>query len=162
MTEIAAAVPWIDYLQVIGAAAVPITELKGAILYYYFNSTIPILLIFILSLIGTSIPVPFVLIFIKAIIRWAQKSRVKFFNSIANWLLGKVDKHKERVLKYGYWFIFLIDAIPVPGFGVYTGSLLAGMLDLKIGKSLVAILLGNVVAGVLVTIFSIGLQNIMR
>ena len=157
-----AVIPIMDYLKIVGLSMIPIVELKASIPIGVLQMGMPFLTTFLLALLGTSIPVPFVLVFIKAIIRWAQKSRVKFFNSVANWLMGKVDKHKERVVKYGYWFIFLIDAIPLPGFGVYTGALLAGVLDLKIGKSLVAILLGNVIAGIIVTFVSIVIQNIMH
>ena len=162
MTGVAAVVPFIDYLQIIGAAMLPVTELKGAILAYGLGSSIPIWTVFFLALLGSSIPVPFILLFIKAIIHWMQRSKIVFLNRFANWLMSKVEKHQEKLKKYGYWFIFVIDAIPVPGFGVYTGCLLAAMLDLKFKKSLVAILLGNVVAGIGILFITIGIDKLVH
>ena len=79
---------------------------------------------------------------------------MKFFNNFSNWLLKKVDKHKGKIEKYGYLGVFIFVAIPLPGTGVWTGSLIASVLGLKPLKALPLIILGNAVAGLLMILFS--------
>ena len=161
MTDVGAVLPLIDYFKVIGMSMLPIWELKGSIMFAYWEVGIPIWNSYFLALLGSCIPVPFILLFIKAVIHWMQKSRVKLFNRFSNWLLGKVDKNREKISKYGYWAIFVFVAIPLPGTGVWTGSLLAAMLDLKIKKALPAIVLGNVVAGLAILALTVGIDKLV-
>ncbi len=131
----------------------PIWELKGAILTGA-AAHIPTWTLYFVALLGSSIPVFFIIFFIEKVINWMSKSKVKFFNNLANWLLKKVGKHKGKIEKYGYLGVFLFVAIPLPGTGVWTGSLIASMLGLKPLKALPTIILGNAVAGLLMILFS--------
>lgn len=160
MTDVGAVVPMIDYLRIIGMAMVPVWELKGTILAYGFTSDIPRWTLYILAEIGCAIPVPFILVFIKAIIHKMSKSNVKFFNRFSNWLLGKVEKNRAKIDKFGYWALFAFVAIPLPGTGVWTGSLLGAMMDMKIKKALPVVLLGNVVAGLAVLAIVFGVDHL--
>lgn len=161
MTDAGAVVPMIDYLRIIGMAMVPVWEVKGTILAYGIGTSIPLWTTFFLAEIGCAIPVPFILVFIKAIIHRMSKSKVKFFNRFSNWLLNKVDKNREKIGKYAYWGIFIFVAIPLPGTGVWTGSLLSAMMDLKLKKALPAILLGNVVAGLIILALTFGIDTLV-
>ena len=161
MTDAGAIVPMIDYLRVIGTAMLPVLELKAAILGFGLGTNIPLWTTFFLALLGSSIPVPFILLFIKIIIHKMSKSNVKFFNRFSNWLLGKVEKNRDRIARYGYLAIFIFVAIPLPGTGVWTGSLLAAMMDLKIKKALPVIILGNVVAGLLILALTFGIDTLV-
>ncbi len=136
------------YFIVIGIAMLPILELKAAIPVGVFSG-IPLWETFILAVIGSSIPIPFILFFIKKIIHWMQKSKVNLFNRFSNWLVGKVEKHKGKIEKYAYLGLFAFVAIPLPGTGVWTGSLIAAMLDLKLKYSMPVIIVGNIVAGLI-------------
>lgn len=148
-----ATIPAIDYWMVFGTAMLPIWELKGAIpMGIAFG--IPFWTVFFLALLGSTIPVPFIIFFIERVIEWMSRSKVKFFRSFANWLLGKVDKHRAKIDKYGYLGVFLFVAIPVPGTGVWTGSLIASVLGLKPGKAIITVIVGNVVAGFLMLLLS--------
>jgi len=160
MTDAGAVLPIIDYMRIVGTAMLPILELKAAILAYGLGTDIPIWTTFFLALLGSSIPVPFILLFIKAIIHWMQKSRVKLFKGFSDWLLGKVEKHKDKIARYAYWALFAFVAIPLPGTGVWTGSLLGAMLDLKIKKALPVIILGNVVAGLAILALTVGIDRL--
>ena len=61
--------------------------------------------------------------------------------------MGKVHKHQDKVKKFGYLAIFIFVAIPLPGTGVWTGSLLAAMLDLRFRYAFPVIAVGHLVAG---------------
>ena len=47
-------------------------------------------------------------------------------------------------------------AVPMPGTGAWTGTLAASLLDLDKGKSMIAVLLGVMTAGVIMGIVSFG------
>lgn len=140
---------WTTFLT----SMLPVWELKGAILTGAAMG-IPTWTLYFVALLGSSIPVFFIIFLIEKVIRWMSKSSVKFFNNFANWLLGKVDKHKGGIEKYGYLGVFIFVAIPLPGTGVWTGSLIASVLGLKPLKALPLIILGNAVAGLLMLLFS--------
>ena len=142
-----------SYWSVFATAMLPIWELKGAIPMGVAMG-MPVWTAFLLAYLGSCIPVPFIIFFIEKIIRKLATSKVKFFNSVANWILKKVDKHKDKIEKGGYWGVFIFVAIPLPGTGVWTGSLLAAMLGLKPKKAIPIVLLGNLVAGVLMLLLS--------
>ncbi|WP_082674829.1 COG2426 family protein [Christensenella hongkongensis] len=131
----------------------PIWELKGAILTGAAMG-IPTWTLYLVALLGSSIPVFFIIFLIEKVIHWMSGSKVKFFNNFSNWLLKKVDKHKGKIEKYGYLGVFIFVAIPLPGTGVWTGSLIASVLGLKPLKALPLIILGNAVAGLLMILFS--------
>lgn len=75
-------------------------------------------------------------------------------------------KNKARIQKFGFWGVILVVAIPLPGTGVWSGSLAAALLDLRLKRALPAILIGNVIAGVIILILpygaSLGLDFLSR
>ncbi len=151
MTE--ALIPTWEYWSVFGTAILPILELKAAI-PLGFGFGIPIWTPFLLAYIGSCLPCPFIIFFIERIIKRMAVSRVKLFYKFAGWLLGKVEKHKGKIEKYGYLGVFIFVAIPLPGTGVYTGSLLAAMMGLQPKKAIPVVLVGNLVAGFAMMVFS--------
>ncbi len=63
----------------------------------------------------------------------------------------------ERVKELGFfWGLLLFVAIPLPGTGVWTGTLIAAMLDMKFKRVLPAVIIGDLIAGVIVLIISYG------
>ena len=138
---------------------IPIIELRGAIpmgaafsLAWWQT--------YIISVIGNMIPVPFILLFIKKIIRWMSNSKVKFFNKTAGFLMRKVEKNRERIEKYSFFGVCLFVAIPLPATGAWTGSLVAAMIDMKFWKAVLSAFIGVLVAGVIMTLISYGIAAI--
>ena len=62
----------------------------------------------------------------------------------------------SRVKKYGAWGLFLFVAIPLPGTGVWTGSLIAALMNMRFKLAFPAIVCGNLVAGVVIMLLSHG------
>ena len=141
------------FWTVFGTSILPIIELKGAI-PLGLGLGVPFWTTYLIALIGSCLPAPFIVFFIEKVIRWMQRSKVKVFNRFANWLMGKVEKHKGKIEKYGYLGVFIFVAIPLPGTGVWTGSLIASVLGLKPAKAIPLIILGNVVAGFIMLMLS--------
>ena len=138
---------------------IPIIELRGAIQMGAAFS-LPWWQTYIISVIGNMIPVPFILLFIKKIIRWMSNSKVKFFNKTAGFLMRKVEKNRERIEKYSFFGVCLFVAIPLPATGAWTGSLVAAMIDMKFWKAVLSAFIGVLVAGVIMTLISYGIAAI--
>ena len=75
---------------------VPLIELRGAVpvgavldLPFYVN--------YIVAVIGNILPVPFILLFIPAILNWLE--RFKLFRPIVQWLHKKADKNRGKIDK---------------------------------------------------------------
>jgi uncharacterized membrane protein len=134
----------------------PILELRGGLLAASLIGLDP-LRAYIVSIIGNVLPVPFILLFIHKILKWMEKSKIKFFNKIATKLHGKVEKNKGKIEKYGYLGLVLFVGIPLPGTGAWTGCLVAAMLGLDKKKSFFAALLGIIIASIIMMAISYGL-----
>lgn len=151
-------------LCVFFCSMIPIIELRGAIpMGAVFDSTLggmPFWFTYILSVAGNMLPVPFILLFIKKVIRWMSQSKIKFFNKVANFLLNRVEKRRDKIEKYSFWGVCLFVAVPLPVTGAWTGSLVAAMIDMKFWKAFVSCLFGVMIAGVIMTIASYGVAAI--
>ena len=137
---------WQHVLTVMFISMLPIVEVKGSIPFGVFTLGMPLVEVFIIAIIGSCVPAPIVLFYIKKIIHKMQNSSVKVFNKASNFLMSKVEKHSAKVHKWGYLAIFIFVALPIPGTGVWTGSLLAAMMDLRVKYALPVIVAGNIVA----------------
>lgn len=139
---------------------IPIIELRGAIpMGAAFG--LPWWQTLLISIVGNMIPVPFILLFINAILKWMAGCRVKLFNKIAGWLLRKAEKNREKIEKYAFWGLAIFVGVPLPGTGAWTGSLVAAVIDLKFWKALLSALIGVLVAGVVMTLLSYGVAAIL-
>ncbi|MBQ9162829.1 MAG: small multi-drug export protein [Clostridia bacterium] len=134
---------------------IPIIELRGAVPMGWAMG-LPWWQTFLISVLGNMVPVPFILLFINKFIKFLANSKVKFFNKLANWLLGKVEKNRGKIEKYAFWGVALFVAIPLPATGAWTGSLVAAAIDMKFWKAFFSALVGVAIAGVIMTLISYG------
>ncbi len=144
-----------EELCVLFCSMIPIIELRGAIpMGAVFG--MPWWQSYILSVIGNMLPVPIILLFVKAVITWMGRSKVKFFNKIADFLNKRVEKRRGQIEKYSFWGVCFFVAVPLPVTGAWTGSLVAAMIDMKFWKALLSCLFGVMIAGVIMTLISYG------
>ncbi len=130
---------------------IPIIELRGAIpLGTGFG--MGTLETYIISVIGNILPVPIILLFVRVVLNWMKN--VKGLQKIALWVEAKADKHKGQIEKYAYVGLFLFVAIPLPGTGAWTGSLIAALMKMKFWKSFLFVILGVMCAGLIMTVGS--------
>ena len=74
--------------------------------------------------------------------------------------MKKADK--VTVQKYSAVGLFLFGAVPLPGTGAWSGSLIAALLDIKMRYALPAIIAGVFAAGVIMTVASYGLLGAIQ
>ena len=63
----------------------------------------------------------------------------------------------EKAGKGLFYALFIFVAIPLPGTGAWTGTLAASFLDMGFKKSVIAVMLGVIIAGVIMALASMGL-----
>ena len=144
-----------EELCVFLCSMLPVIELRGAI-PMAFAFGLPWWEAYLISVLGNLLPVPFILLLINALIKWMAASKVKFFNKIANFLIERVEKKRERIEKYSFWGLCFFIAVPLPVTGAWTGSLVAAVIGMKPWKAFLSALLGVLVAGVVVTLIVYG------
>ena len=140
-------------LCVFFCSMLPIIECRGAIPLGW-GLGMPWWQTALFSIAGNILPVPFILLFIRAILKWMRESRIKFFANTAAWLDRKIEKHKGTIEKHSYWGVALFVGIPLPGTGAWTGTLIASVLGLDPKKSFLAAVLGVLGATVIMTVLS--------
>lgn len=126
----------------------PVIELRGAIPIATANG-LDLWTAIGISIIGNMIPVPFIIIFIRKIFDWLRKKSAGL-NKLVTRFEQKAEKHKKTVIKYEFWGLFILVAIPLPGTGAWTGALVAAMMDMRLKNALPAIFLGVVTAGAII------------
>lgn len=136
-------------------AMLPIIELRGAIplgrgLGMDYKKS------FLISFLGSSLPaIPIILLigFVFILLR-----KMKFFDKLITKITERTLAKREQIDKYGYLGLFLFVAIPLPGTGVWTGSLISHLLRMNKIKSIITVILGNLAAGIIVSIVSGGVM----
>ncbi len=165
----------------------PIVELRGAIpigaalgVPFYSN--------YLLSVLGNMLPTPFILLFIPKFLDFL--ARFKIFRPMVLWIRKKAIKHSGKVMgddgtpkeipsdeelllnssknaeavkmtKARFTALLLFVAIPFPGTGAWTGGLIASLFNLPKRWSLLAILSGVMLAGVIMCLASYGVVGFL-
>lgn len=135
-------------------AMVPVVELRGAIPYGVIAG-LSVPAAFILAVIGNLVPIPFLVVFTRKVFEWLRTVSAGL-DRIVRKLEEKADKKKDVVLRYEFWGLVLLVAIPLPGTGAWTGALVAAMMDMRLKRAMPAIALGVLIAGIIVTSVTYG------
>lgn len=132
---------------------IPILELRGSLLAAGFLK-MKFLSTYLLAVVGNMLPIPFILIFIDKIFLWLKKTPLK---KVIFWLEKRAISKSDIIEKYGKIGLFLFVAIPIPGTGAWTGSLISVMLRMKFKDSILPIFLGVLTAGLIMSLISFGI-----
>jgi len=136
----------------------PVIELRGGIpLGVSMGLGVPTA--FTAAFIGNMIPVPFIILFVRRVFQWIRKN-ISFLGGIIEKLERRADEKKDVVLKYEFWGLLILVAIPLPGTGAWTGALVAAVLDMRLKKAMPAITLGVIIAGLIITAVTYGAVRI--
>jgi len=152
----------IPLLWAILLSLLPILELRGGIPFAISQGVDPLgALIF--CVIANIIVVPIIFLFLDYLHKYLLKIRP--YERTFNVFLKRLRKRKKKVEKnyqlYGFIALTLFVAIPLPITGAWTGTLIAWLLNLNKGKSFIAIALGVIIAGIIVTLIATGVINVL-
>ena len=107
---------------------VPLIELRGAV-PIAVGMNLPLLPSYIICILGNMLPVPIIFFFARKVL---ESGRGLFVA------------------------LLLFVGIPLPGTGAWTGTLAASLLDMDFKSSVIAVMCGVVLAGVIMGLLSMG------
>lgn len=149
-----------DPLTIIFFAMLPVTELRAAIplALFVFNMSIREAVFY--SLLGNTIPLVIIFLLFRPMLNWASERFPRIHDLIYNHLRALDKKHAKAYQRYGTLFLFLFVMIPLPGSGVWTGSVLAILFGMRPSYSIPAIILGMGVSAGIILMISLGVISL--
>ena len=147
----------------------PFSELRGGIPYIlltnlYSLTLTKILFFFILCIIANIMVILPIWIFLDFI--HYKLENIEPYRKMANFFLNRIHKKSKelepRINKYGYIALTLFTAVPLPVTGAWTSSIAVWIIGLNRKKSFLAISLGVIIAGIIVTLLTLSGLNIMN
>lgn len=150
-----------EYLKLLITAMVPIGELRAAIPIGLTIYGLNIIETYIISVIGNMIPIIFIIFLLEPVSVFLSKHS-RFFKWFFNWLFNHTRKrhsHRFEVLEEIALVMFV--AIPLPITGAWSGALASFVFGIPPRKSLPLIFLGVLIAGVVVTLLTLGVRFIV-
>jgi len=134
----------LKYLILMGLAALPISECRGAIIYGLGAGMHPAV-VFVLAVLINILMIP--------VLFWVLQHA--HFRQFADKIFGKtmkqkIEKNRGVLNKYGILGLMIFVAIPFPITGAWTGTFIAEILKLNRKRSFLVISLGVIIAAALV------------
>ena len=146
------------YLIVFFVSMVPLIELRGAIPYAVLFD-LPLLPSYIIAVLGNMLPVPVIFFFARKVLLWGMDKPL--IGGFFTWCVRKGEKGGEKLKatagKGLYWALLIFVGIPLPGTGAWTGTLAASFLNMDFKKSVLAVMGGVIMAGLIMGAGSLGL-----
>ena len=138
------------WLVILLISMLPVVELRGSIPVALGAYNMNPWIVFPLAVVGNMIPVPFILLFFGYAEKYLRK--YKIFDRFFNRLFEKTRKRaNEKIKRYETLGLLVFVAVPLPFTGAWTGALIAYLFGLKFWKAIMAIFIGVIIAGFIVT-----------
>ncbi|MBN2089010.1 small multi-drug export protein [candidate division KSB1 bacterium] len=146
-------------------AMIPIAELRGAIPWALANPPVGGGLswpaAYFYAVLGNFLPIIPVLLFIEPVSKWLR--RYPLFDKFFDWLFTRTRKKAQaNIDKYEALGLAVFVAIPLPVTGAWTGAFAAFVFGIKFHRAVLSILAGILVAGVIVTLASLGVISFLK
>lgn len=123
---------------------------------------LPIPLTLFAAILDNMLPVPFIILFIRQIFKWIRLRIPKlgrFVDRLEDRAYAKIKS--KNLVRYEAWGLLLFVAIPLPGTGAWTGSLIAALMDLRLKNAVPVIFCGVVIAGIIMTALAYGVTALL-
>ncbi len=135
-------------------AAMPVSELRGAIPFAVLVGGMSWPTAYVLSVLGNLIPVPFLLMGLEPVSGWLR--RWKWWDRFFNWLFERTRRRGKLVERHKALGVMLFVAIPLPVTGAWTGCVAAFLFGVRPRIAFPAVVGGVLIAGVIVTLATLG------
>ena len=150
------------YLWIAFVSMVPLIELRGAIPISQ-GLGLPMIPSYIVCIIANMVPVPIIYLFARKVLEWGVDKPV--IGGFFSWCLTKGEHGGQKLqAKAGrglFFALLLFVGIPLPGTGAWTGTLAASILDMDFKSSVLAVMLGVLLAGVIMMAVSFGVFGLI-
>lgn len=165
-----------DFLTLYLISIIPIIELRGAIVFMsgMFTSITDMIVGMFCCIAGSTTIILPVTLLVRPFLR--RMKRTKWFSKFARNIEAQIadraesayseketvseqesggrKKHKLSTDAKKFLGLFVFVAIPLPMTGAWTGSCVGSFLDFPVWKSSLAVFLGNIVAGIILTLIA--------
>lgn len=141
-------------------AMLPVSELRGAIPVGLGAWHLSWWVTLLAAVVGNMIPVIFILLFMNPVASLLRR-HIPLLDKFFTWLFERTRKkiyHQHQ--KWGDIALVTFVAIPLPATGAWSGALAAFLLGIPFRKALPLITLGVIIAGIIVTLLSLGAISI--
>ena len=140
------------YLEIMLLAMLPLTELRGAIPIGIAMDLNPIA-VYIVSVIGSTIvSIPLIFTF-RHILNFFRN--IDIFLPLVKKVDSKIESGMKRLKSISILGIILFVGIPLPTTGTWTAAAIASILKMRIKTSLLGVLIGNMMSGIIVSLISL-------
>ena len=141
-----------NFIMTFLISMIPVIELRLG-LPYGIMSGLKLPVAALAAILGNMLPVPVIIVFIEQVFLWLRKHLPKMDSFITK-LEKRAETKQETVDRYGALGLILLVAIPLPGTGAWTGSLVAALMKMKLRKAIPCIFLGVIIAAILMTVIT--------
>jgi len=152
----------LDCLKVFFLSMTPFGELRISIPIGIFYYHLPFWLSFMVSLFGNILIVFSLLLFFNFLSSILEEKFPSYKEFISLLKENKRQKHEKSFRILGALFLVIFVAIPLPFSGGWSGSLLASVFRVSFKKSFLLISLGVFLAGIIVLLTSLGINQIFN
>jgi uncharacterized membrane protein len=139
-------------------AALPISELRGAIPYAITVGGMSWQKAFLFAAIGNFLPVLPILLLLESVSN--RLRRYRQWDRFFVWLFERTRRKGRLVERFEALGLVLFVAVPLPVTGAWTGCVAAFIFKIPLKLALPAILCGILIAGTVVTLASLGLITV--
>lgn len=140
------------YIHIMIMSMMPIVELRGAIPLGIALGLNPIG-VYISSVVGsTLVSIPLILTF-RHIINFLRTKKI--FEKLVLKIDRKIDSAMKKLKNVSILGIILFVGIPLPTTGTWTASAIASILKIRIKNAFLGVLLGNMMAGIIISLLSL-------
>ncbi len=138
-------------------AMLPIFELRGAI-PLAIGLGLDVKQAYFIAVAGNMVPVLPLLLFLGPVSNYLR--RYDLWDGFFSWLFARTRKRSSLIEKLEVLGLVLFVAVPLPVTGAWTGAAAAFLFDIPAKLAFPAILLGVMIAGVVVSLASLGLIQV--
>jgi len=131
-------------------AALPVTELRAALPVALTFFDLNPFVAYASAVIGNLVPVVFLYAVLPKMIVWATEHFPPLEKAMKVWFAKLERQYGENYSKWGAFFLLLFVAIPLPGSGAWTGTVLAILFNIKRELAIPYIVIGVMIAGLLI------------
>lgn len=152
------------YFRIFIVSMIPMIELRGAIPVATAlglmspDNVSSMIITYAVCILGNMVPVPFIYLFARRFLEWGQDKKI--IGKMCTFFLIKGKKGGQKLQeKAGHGLfvaLFLFVGIPLPGTGAWTGTLAASLLDMDFKETVIAVVCGVLLAGIIMLLISLG------
>ena len=150
-----------NYIITFLISMLPLVELRGAV-PYAIATGIPMWQALSIGVVGNMLPIPIIFFFARRVLEWGADKPV--IGGFFTWCLKKGHSGGKKLAATAgnrglFIALLLFVGIPIPGTGAWSGILAASILDWNFKQSVVAVMLGVILAGLIMgtlTILGLG------